>query len=139
MIDYNTAQAILAAEITKVTTAIGETFGLRNYPGEIFRVNPKNSYVTDNGAVMIYTDVYKDDKWFAFAKGTSNELVAEAKMLGRRTCEIRPKANSLTEYELHLYSSGNHMKTLSYGQNDLELLGQRAVEWVRDGYFKRSV
>jgi hypothetical protein len=53
-------------------------FGLRAYPGEVFRVSATNSYYSDHEhAVMVYTDIKRGDRWMDFAKGTVAELRRE--------------------------------------------------------------
>jgi hypothetical protein len=54
-------------------------FGLRGFPGDMFRVNTMNSYIGDDGQLVIYTDRWdaKTQMWQAFAKGSENELRAE--------------------------------------------------------------
>jgi len=59
-----------------------ETFRLRAYPGETFRVSQRASYVS-RGRVMLYTQrqwMTKEgtpDGWVDFAKGTISELKAQ--------------------------------------------------------------
>lgn len=53
-------------------------FGLRRFPGDIFRVSRLDSFVADDGqTVMIYTQVKRGDEWLSFAKGTVAELKRE--------------------------------------------------------------
>jgi len=53
-------------------------FGLRAFPGDVFRVSERNSFWSDHEqAVMLYTEIQKGDKWLDFAKGTIAELRRE--------------------------------------------------------------
>lgn len=52
-------------------------FGLRGFPGDTFRVNTMNSYIGDDGQLVIYTDRWDGSMWRAFAKGSEDELRAE--------------------------------------------------------------
>lgn len=51
-------------------------FGLRGFPGDTFRVNTTNSYIGDDGKLVIYTDRWDGSMWRAFAKGSEAELRA---------------------------------------------------------------
>lgn len=54
-----------------------ETFGLRGFPGERFRVSLAASHFAFGG-VVLYTQIKGDDgKWRDFAKGTPAELRRE--------------------------------------------------------------
>lgn len=53
------------------------TFGLQNFPGEVFRLSASSSYLSGN-EVMLYTQVEADKGvWLDFAKGTIAELKAQ--------------------------------------------------------------
>ena len=61
-----------------------ETFGLRAFRGDVFRISEAASYVTKGGmgcyvapSVMLYTQRYSDGQWQAFAKGSPAELRAQ--------------------------------------------------------------
>lgn len=58
-----------------------ETFGLRAFKGEVFRISKTHSYVSDivgRNKVILYTDVQGvDGEWRSFAKGTIVELMAD--------------------------------------------------------------
>jgi len=69
-----------------------ETFGLRAFHGDVFRISEAASYVVwgpersmqygaamlhQNGSVMLYTQRYVDGEWLAFAKGSPAELRAQ--------------------------------------------------------------
>jgi hypothetical protein len=53
------------------------TFGLRAFPGDVFRVSPSSSYYSETYGVMLYTEVLRVNKWMSFAKGTPDELLRE--------------------------------------------------------------
>ena len=52
-------------------------FGLRGFPRDTFRVNTMNSYIGDDGQLVIYTDRWNGETWQAFAKGSESELRAQ--------------------------------------------------------------
>lgn len=67
---------------TAVKAAMAEfpaTFGLRAFPGDVFRIGERQSYVNDSGVVMLYTQRYDvtREQWMDFAKGTAGELRRE--------------------------------------------------------------
>lgn len=51
-------------------------FGLRGFPGDVFRLSPTSSYVS-GGHVMLYTQRKDGDHWSDFSKGTEPELRGE--------------------------------------------------------------
>ena len=53
-------------------------FQLRGFPGQWFRVNVENSYVTEYGEVRLYLDM-RDTRydWVSFGKGTVDEVKRE--------------------------------------------------------------
>jgi hypothetical protein len=51
-----------------------ETFGLRAWPGDTFRISQGSSYLNDAGVPMLYTEVKRGNQWESFAKGTEQEL-----------------------------------------------------------------
>lgn len=59
--------------VRKAVEAFPKTFKLRAFPGETFRVNLQNSYISE-GRLILYTDILQDGKWVAFAKGSRNVL-----------------------------------------------------------------
>lgn len=52
-------------------------FGLRGFPGDVFRCSETDSYTDDRGAVVVYTERLVDGKWLAFAKGSAAEVRRE--------------------------------------------------------------
>jgi hypothetical protein len=52
-------------------------FGLRAFPGDVFRISLSASYVNDSDVVTLYTQIKKGDRWLDFAKGSVNELKRE--------------------------------------------------------------
>lgn len=62
--------------ITWSVAQLPETFGLRGFPGDVFRANAQNSYLNDSG-VQVYLDVYRDGKYVAHSKGTLAEVQRE--------------------------------------------------------------
>jgi hypothetical protein len=53
------------------------TFGLRGFPGEVFRISRTHSYIGDSGAPVLYTERKSGDDWPPFAKGSESEIRAE--------------------------------------------------------------
>ena len=56
------------------------TFGLRGFPGGVFRISPTSSYVS-GGRVMLYTERKDNDDWLDFSKGTESELRSQVTSL----------------------------------------------------------
>jgi len=50
-----------------------ETFGLRAFPGETFRIGVWESYYSQE-KVLLYTQKLTKGEWVDFAKGTEDEL-----------------------------------------------------------------
>ena len=50
-----------------------ETFKLRAYPGDTFRLSESASFVSQ-GRVLLYTQRLVNGEWLDFAKGTADEL-----------------------------------------------------------------
>jgi hypothetical protein len=67
----------------KIRNAIANfpsTFGLRGFPGGVFRISPTSSYVS-GGRVMLYTERKDNGDWLDFSKGTEAELRSEVTSL----------------------------------------------------------
>lgn len=63
----------------KIRAAIARfppTFGLRGFPGDVFRLSPTSSYVS-GGRVMLYTQRKDGNQWLDFAKETEPDLRRE--------------------------------------------------------------
>lgn len=57
-----------------------ETFGMRGFPGKVFRVSHNKSYISCNplpNTILIYTQVQAGNEWLDFAKGTPGEIERE--------------------------------------------------------------
>ncbi len=69
--------------IEKACAEFPKTFGLRAFPGEVFRVDDYDSYLNDNGGITFYTHRLNKEngRWNAFAKGTKSELMAQIVLL----------------------------------------------------------
>lgn len=55
-------------------------FGMRRFPGDVFRISTQDSYVGDNGEPILYTERLSpqtESYWLAFAKGTVAEVRRE--------------------------------------------------------------
>ena len=64
------------AKIRDALARFPPTFGLRGFPGDVFRLSPTSSYVS-GGNVMLYTQRKEGDHWLDFSKGTEPELRGE--------------------------------------------------------------
>lgn len=51
-----------------------EIFGLRAFPGDVFRISRSFSYVNDSDVLQLATEVKRGDAWLSFAKGEIAEL-----------------------------------------------------------------
>jgi hypothetical protein len=76
---YKPGLALIRAAIA----TFPETFGLRAYPGDVFRLSERSSYVANDAATVptLYTQCWRSraagwhcDEWCDFAKGTPDEL-----------------------------------------------------------------
>lgn len=57
-----------------------ERFGLRGFPGDVFRCSATDSYVNDAGSVTIYVErlsPQRESLWLAHSKGSPAEVRAE--------------------------------------------------------------
>lgn len=64
----------------KIRAAIAKfpaTFGLRGFPGDVFRISPTASYINDSGRLTLYTQRKDGNQWLDFAKGSESELRRE--------------------------------------------------------------
>lgn len=68
----------------EVKARFPETFGLRGFPGEVFRISDSSSYFNgpvfgpiENKALILYTERVYQGEWRDFAKGTESELRAQ--------------------------------------------------------------
>ena len=59
--------------IKEAMKSFPETFGLRAWPKDRFRISQRNSYVS-NGVVFLYTQRFDGKNWSDWAKGTPEEL-----------------------------------------------------------------
>ncbi len=65
-------------KIAEVLARFPKAFGLRGFPGDVFRCSTRASYINDAGGVTVYTERRVDgDVWQDFAKGTECELRAQ--------------------------------------------------------------
>ena len=66
-------QKVLRAELA----SFPDKFGLRGFPGDVFRCSETDSYV-DGLSIVIYTErIREDGAWRAFAKGSPAEVRRE--------------------------------------------------------------
>lgn len=63
-------------QIEAAAAEFPETFGLKAFPGKVFRISLAASYVS-GGQVLLYTAIQDGDRWESFAKGTPAELRAQ--------------------------------------------------------------
>lgn len=65
------------AAVRRVCDSFPATFGLRAFPGDLFRVSRRASYYS-KPEVQVYTQIWSEgDVWLDFAKGTEQELRRE--------------------------------------------------------------
>jgi DNA repair protein RadC len=62
--------------IDRAADTFPDEFGMREFPGKRFRINRRNSYISDSG-VTLYTETWNGDRWVDFAKGSPEELHRE--------------------------------------------------------------
>ena len=66
--------------IQAIIATFPETFGLRAFPGKVFKIVESQSFISE-GVMQLYTYVNVADRiparWQAFSKGTPSELRAE--------------------------------------------------------------
>lgn len=67
-------------QIEKAVKEFPAEFGLRAFPGKKFRVCPGASYWSE-GQPMLVVQVWRDEKWLDFSKGTPYELANEVRLL----------------------------------------------------------
>ena len=65
--------------IAEVVDTFPVAFGLRGFPGEIFKISESASYFGGpaNATLMLYTARWDGKNWNDFAKGTEAELRAQ--------------------------------------------------------------
>lgn len=71
--------SIVVSDDEKIRDAIARfppTFGLRGFPGDVFRISPTASYVS-GGRVLLYTQRKDGNQWLDFSKGSESELRRE--------------------------------------------------------------
>ena len=71
--------SIVVSDDEKIRAAIARfptTFGLRGFPGDVFRISPTASYVS-GGRVLLYTQRKDGNQWLDFSKGSESELRRE--------------------------------------------------------------
>lgn len=74
MINYETQMELVKAAAKQFPSE----FGLRAFPGEVFRINIGDSYYDETkGLVMLYVGIRKGDQWPGFSKGTTTEIRME--------------------------------------------------------------
>ena len=64
------------AKIRDAIARFPPTFGLRGFPGDVFRLSPTSSYVS-GGNVMLYTQRKEGDHWLDFSEETSRSLILQ--------------------------------------------------------------
>lgn len=69
------------AKIAEVIATFPATFGLRAFPGEVFRLSLDASYFVDTTATKLhlYTQRKAGDQWLCFCKGEPDELRREVR------------------------------------------------------------
>lgn len=67
--NYNDERQMILDEMAQFPAR----FGLRGFPGEVFRFSAQASYVSD-GVIQLYTQRLVNGRWLDFAKGTPAEM-----------------------------------------------------------------
>jgi len=124
-----------------IAAAAGEfpaTFGLRAFPRDVFRVSLRDSYVNDEGEVMLYTQ-RRDERgqWLSFTKGSVLELKREATELARpeRMYPITVYVSRLGA-SAKVYGDNERKPAVLSGQrilgvyDDAAALGKALIEWA---------
>ena len=109
------------------------TFGLRGFPGDVFRISPTSSYVS-GGRVMLYTERKDNGRWLDFSKGTESELRSEVTPLpstGSAHSTKKPVPTS-SESGIHPHAKGQKiMYEVSAGGAAKELHSAKAKAIAR--------
>lgn len=64
-------------KVADAVAAFPERFGLRGFPGDVFRASPTASYVNDAGTVTVYVErlsPQRESYWLAHSKGSPAEV-----------------------------------------------------------------
>lgn len=118
------------AKIHDAIARFPPTFGLRGFPGDVFRLSPTSSYVS-GGSVMLYTQRKEGDHWLDFSKGTEPELRGEIVPLpsasGRtaRGHASRPDRNIIVRPTSTRWPGGVKVRVVKFGADVRQ--GVRAV------------
>ncbi len=64
-------------QAAEITAQFPGTFGLRGFPGDVFRVSLTASFMGDHGTLVIYTERWNGTVWQDFAKGSAAEIMRE--------------------------------------------------------------
>lgn len=107
-----------------------ETFELRVFPGDTFRISSAHSYVNDSGVLMLYTEVLRSGKWLSFAKGSVRELRAEV-VASTPKLAITQRMLDSVELPIESVKTSEDINNIAF----LELSGGLwAVHLVESGY-----
>jgi hypothetical protein len=85
---YNETQAA----VERAMAEFPSVFGLRGFPGEIFRISKSYSYFNDSDVLMLYTERKSKGEWLSFAKGTVSELLVNVVPLKMSVAEQAEEA-----------------------------------------------
>lgn len=72
--------SMVVSDDEKIRDAIARfpaTFGLRGFPGDVFRLSPTASYIDSSRRLILYTQRKTGNQWLDFSKGTEPELRRE--------------------------------------------------------------
>lgn len=68
----------MAPDLAAIIDKFPETFGLRAFAGDVFRISHYHSFISCRSGVQLYTERRQEDgTWRSFAKGTPDELWRE--------------------------------------------------------------
>ena len=72
----------ISEAIERFDIAVGKEFALKAFPGDRFRISACASYCC-MGEMYLYTQILSNGEWIDFAKGTEEELRAEARTVNK--------------------------------------------------------
>jgi hypothetical protein len=113
---WEQAQTEIKAAISKFPN----TFGLRAFPGKVFRLSEASSYFSDE-TLYLYTEVQDRDSWLSFGKGTVSEVSSQIVQLPKLTPEQSKRVYLVRLYIQRMRSRARK----AYAQDYLDFLEDR--------------
>ena len=97
-----------------------ETFKLRAFPNDTFRLSLLSSYVNDAGEAVLVVQRYTDGKFTDFGKGTEAELRAQ---ILETPAPVDPTGDDLATLVRELFDLEVELEPLAGGWGNLQLKG----------------